>query len=69
MVRLVPVAAATLTGIVTSLQSAGIRQRACVRVGTTSVFVELAPQLTVAVGAQVGLELPTEALHAVRAGP
>ena len=69
MLRLVPVTAATLTGVVTALQPAGIRQRACVRVGTTSVFVELAPHVTVAPGAQVGLELPTEALHAVRAGP
>lgn len=68
MVRLVPVTAAKVTGTVTSLQSAGIRQRACVRVGSTSVFAELAPQVTVALGAHVGLELPADALHAVRAG-
>lgn len=68
VVRVVPVNAATVTGTVTSLQSAGIRQRARVRVGTTSVFVELAPQQTVAPGAQIGLELPTDALHAIGVG-
>lgn len=65
MVRLVEPSASSITGSVETLQSAGIRQRARVRVGTSSVFVELPPQVSVVAGAEVGLELPTDALHVI----
>ncbi len=65
MVRLVPADAATVVGTVESLQSAGIRQRARVRVGSSSVVVELPSDVNTMADAAVGLELPTEALHAI----
>ncbi|MGD9620759.1 MAG: ABC transporter ATP-binding protein [Mycolicibacterium sp.] len=65
MVRIVPATAPAVTGTIVQLQSVGIRQRARVRIGTSSVFVDLAPHVDVMVGAEVGLELPTEALQAV----
>ena len=69
IVRLVEPSASSIIGTVESLQSTGIRQRACVRVGTSSVFVELPPQANVTVGAGVGLELMTDALHAINTQP
>ncbi len=69
VVRLVPPTAAAVTGTVTSLQSAGIRQRACVRVGNESVFVDLPSDVNVVAGARVGLKLPTDALHAIGTRP
>ncbi len=65
MVRLVEPSASPITGTIESLQSAGIRQRAHIRVGSSSVFAELPPQIRFATGMQVGLDLPTGALHAI----
>lgn len=64
-VRLVRPAPHGLVGTVTSVQPAGIRQRACVQIGTSSLFVEVEPQCNVSAGAEVGIELPTDALHAI----
>ena len=65
VVRLAEPSASSITGTIESLQSAGIRQRARVRVGSSSVFVELPPQVSAAAGTVVGLQLPTDALHAI----
>lgn len=69
MVRLVPPNASPITGTVTSLQPVGIRQRACVRIGTSSVFVELPSEVSVTTGTEVGLELPADALNVIATGP
>ncbi|MGB0963658.1 MAG: TOBE domain-containing protein, partial [Mycobacterium sp.] len=65
VVRLVEPSASSITGTIESLQSAGIRQRAHIQVGSSSVFAELPPQISFAVGTRVGLDLPTGALHAI----
>ncbi|GJF12023.1 ABC transporter ATP-binding protein [Mycolicibacterium cyprinidarum] len=65
MVRLVEPSKSSITGTVDTLQSAGVRQRACVRIGSSSVFAELPPHVSTTVGAKVAVELPTDALHAI----
>lgn len=65
MVRLTSATDSALTGTITSLQPAGIRRLACVRIGESSVFVELEPQMNLTVGADVGVQLPADALHAI----
>jgi len=69
MVRLTSAADSALPGKITSLQPAGIRCLACVRVGESSVFVELEPQVNLTVGADVGVLLPAGALHAISTAP
>ena len=68
MVRIVPPHGSAVPGVVASLQSAGIRQRACVRVGAESVYVDLPSDVDVSAGTRIGLELPTAALNAISTG-
>ncbi|MGB3357007.1 MAG: ABC transporter ATP-binding protein [Mycobacterium sp.] len=65
MVRLTSATDTPVTGTITSLQPAGIRRLACVRIGESSVFAELEPQVNLTVGADVGVQLPADALHAI----
>ena len=65
MVHLTSATDSALTGTVSSLQPAGIRCLACVRIGESSIFVELEPQMHLTVGAEVGVGLPVDSLHAI----
>lgn len=69
MVRLTSATDSALTGTIASMQPAGIRRLACVRIGAASVFVELEPQMNLSIGADVGVELPTDSLHAISTTP
>lgn len=66
MVRLVPPDASAISGIVASAQPAGIRQRACVRIGASSVYVDLPSDHDVAVETAVGLEFSSAAINVIR---
>ena len=67
MARLVPATASAIVGTIESSQWAGVRRRACVRVGAASVFVDLPIDVNLPAGTDVGLEFPTDALYAIKA--